>query len=141
MLLLRDHLQQDRAGDVALGLLVDDHEVDPLDHQPADIGERDVPTLYRVVQPPVGILLNYSRFAHRRSLTMGYAPSVVLGRFDIPYYIRRERRREPNSPSALAETSLSRRRGRRRGLPARRGTGPVPSGRGPIRAPGRVTRA
>src|SRR5207245_10086615 len=81
MLLLRDHLQQDRAGDVALGLLVDDHEVDPLDHQPADIGERDVPTLYRVVQPPVGILLNYSRFAHRRALTMGYRTLRSAGPF------------------------------------------------------------
>src|SRR5207247_498826 len=79
VLLLGDDLQQDRTRDVPLSLLVDDYKVDALDHQAADVREGDVPALDRVVQPPIGILLNSARFAHDRSFTMGCAPSVVQG--------------------------------------------------------------
>src|SRR2546429_5824009 len=64
--LLGDDLQQDRARDVSLSLLVDDHEVDALDHQAADVREGDVAAFDRVIQPPVRILLNSARFAHGR---------------------------------------------------------------------------
>jgi glutamyl-queuosine tRNA(Asp) synthetase len=64
-------LQQDGPRDVPLALLVDDHEVNALDHQPADVGQCDVAALNCVVQPPVRILLYGARFAHRTSLTMG----------------------------------------------------------------------
>src|SRR2546429_6032486 len=83
----RDDLQQDRARDVPLGLLVDDHEVDALDHQAADVREGDVPAFDRVVQPPVRILLNSARFTHGRIPHYGLCTFRSAGRLHIPYYI------------------------------------------------------
>jgi len=68
--LLGDHLQQDRARDVPLSLLVDDHEVDALDHQPADVREGDVPAFDRVVQRLFGYFLMVRGSLMDRSLTM-----------------------------------------------------------------------
>ena len=64
VLLLRNHLQQNAAGNVLLRLFVHHHELDLVEHQAADIRQRDVAALDRVVEPPVRILLNDPRFAH-----------------------------------------------------------------------------
>src|SRR4029077_1455668 len=86
VLLLGYDLQQDGAGDIPLGLLVDDHEVHTLKHERPDVVEGYVTTLDRVVQPPVRILLNSPRFIHRTSFTMSYAPSLVRTCRRTPYY-------------------------------------------------------
>src|SRR6185312_16795324 len=45
MLLLGDDLQQNRARDVLLRLLVHDHEINSIDNQPPNVRKRDVPAL------------------------------------------------------------------------------------------------
>src|SRR6267154_77837 len=99
--LLGNDLQQDRTRDVPLSLLVDDHKVDALDHQPADVCERDVAAFDRIVQPPVRILLNSARFAHDRSLTMGCCTFLSAGRLHIPYYIGTANPTRKNDPPSL----------------------------------------
>ena len=64
MLLLGDDLQQDAARNVFLGLLVDDDELHLVQHQAADVGQRDVAALNGVIQPAVRIFLDDSRLAH-----------------------------------------------------------------------------
>src|SRR5205085_9693028 len=96
--LLGDDLQQDRARDVPLGLLVDDHEVDALDHQAADVREGDVPAFDRVVQPPVRILLNSARFTHGRLPHYGLCTFRSAGRLlhtILHWHV------EPNSESEI----------------------------------------
>src|SRR5262245_55314116 len=64
MLLLSDDLEQDRTGDVFLALFVDHDEIDFFHHEATDVRERDVPTLNRVVETTIRVLLDDSRLAH-----------------------------------------------------------------------------
>ena len=72
LLLLGDHLQQDVAGDVVAGLVLDDPDLLALDDQAADVVERDVPALRRVVQATVRVLLDQAFLAHGPQCTSGF---------------------------------------------------------------------
>jgi hypothetical protein len=64
MLLFRDHLQQNAARDLDVGFLVDYDEIDFLDDQALDLGQRDVTALHRVIKTTIRVFLDHSRFAH-----------------------------------------------------------------------------
>ena len=64
---LEDDLQQDAARQVFVGLGVDDLELDLLEHQFLDVGQRDVAAGRGVVETAVRVLLDDSRpVRHRR---------------------------------------------------------------------------
>jgi hypothetical protein len=58
VLLLRDHLQQHGACDVHAGLLLEHGEVDTVEHQAPQVGQRHVAAVDRVVQPAVRVTLD-----------------------------------------------------------------------------------
>jgi hypothetical protein len=64
MFLFRYDLQQDAARDVGVIFLVDDHEVEVLDHESSDIRQRDISTFHGVVETAIRIFLNHSRITH-----------------------------------------------------------------------------
>src|SRR5205823_4440920 len=103
--------------DIPLTLLVDDHEVDALDHQAADVREGDVPAFDRVVQPPVRILLNSARFTHGRLRHYGLCPFRSSGRLLHPILHRHV---DPNSASFAPPVSVTSGRCAYRGVGSRR---------------------
>src|SRR4030095_2550876 len=75
-LFLEDDLEEDRPRQVLAGLRVDDLKVDVVEHHLLHVGEGDVAAVRRVVEAPVGVLLDDAgRFGH--------APS---GEFGVDHY-------------------------------------------------------
>ena len=67
VLLLEDDLRQHRAGDVLVGLGVEDHEILAGLHHGGEVFERHIGAGAGVVEPPVGVLLDGDRlvgFSH-----------------------------------------------------------------------------
>src|SRR4051812_40806850 len=87
MLLLGDHLQQDAARDVVLRLLVYDDKLDAFEHERANVAERDVLALHRVVETSVRVLLDYSWFAHAFILRVGATLVHLLAPHNFPVSI------------------------------------------------------
>ena len=69
LLLLGNHLQQDVAGDVMPGLVLDHLDLLALDDQRADVVERDVPALRCVVETTIRVLLDQAFLRHPRECT------------------------------------------------------------------------
>src|SRR5476649_1433525 len=82
LFLLGDDLQQHRTGDVLLAAFIDDAEVNALEHQPANVVQRDIAALHRIVEPPVRVLLDDANLAHAEVLycAMRSRPSSIAGR-------------------------------------------------------------
>ena len=75
LFLFADDLQQDSAGDIFAGLLVDDDEIDFLEHQTPDISQGDVTAFLRVVQPAIRVLLELSHASLPSVISSGWAGS------------------------------------------------------------------
>lgn len=67
LLLGGDHLQKHRSGDVLISALLADDEVDSANDELADVFQRDIPRVGRVVQPAVGIFRDCPHYTHRDS--------------------------------------------------------------------------
>lgn len=78
LFLLADDLKQYAAGDVSLRFLVDNHKIDFIKDQSANIGECDVTAFLRVVQPAIGVLFNYTCFAHGRRNPLLLVRAIVF---------------------------------------------------------------
>ena len=68
LLVLRDDLEQDRAGQVVAGLGVADLELFVVEHELAHLFERDVARNLGVIQPPVRVLLDGAQLCHAATL-------------------------------------------------------------------------
>ena len=64
LLLARDDLQQDAAGDVLAALVVDHLDALAARDELAQVVERDVPALLGVVEAPVGVFAYQALFGH-----------------------------------------------------------------------------